>query len=147
MIGIAAGVVAILAVAGVMLLTGGPPPAGAIVVDAAPWATVTSIQTDGGDAMSIPTPASTPLVLTLPEGTYRVALAGPAGGSQSQEVTITIVAGQTSVAPLVRFTTMTPESYFEEYLASPGAAEEPASPTAPGEPALLAPAAPSGAAQ
>jgi serine/threonine-protein kinase len=143
-IGIGAGVLALVAAIGAYMMTSGPAPTGTVVVDAVPWATVTSIENEAGDPVAPPTAASTPLLLTLPEGSYRIALAGPSSGSQPQQVTIDVVAGQAVVAPVVLFTAVTPEDYFEEYLASPVAPE---APDVAVDPAAPAPTAPAGAAQ
>ncbi len=120
MMGIAAVAVGIViaVVVGTMLL-GGPTPTGTVVIDAAPWGTITAIETDGGDPMALPSPPSTPLSLTLPAGTYQVAVAGPSPDSPPQRITVEVQAGAATVAPLIRFRALTPEEYFEEYLSSP----------------------------
>lgn len=96
-----------------------PAPTGSVVIDAAPWGTVTSIESASGAAQPLPADAATPVMLTLPPGDYRVTLAGPSPETPPQQVTFRVDAGAQAAAPLVRFQVLTPEEYFEEYLASP----------------------------
>jgi hypothetical protein len=132
---IVAGVVAVIAaaVAGVMMMQGGTPaPTGRLVIDAVPWASITSIQTEDGETVALPGPASTPLAISLPAGTYQVAVTGPPPESQAQNVTVRVDPGASTVTPLIRFRTLTAEEYFEEYLSAPTAStEEGASSAAP----------------
>ena len=67
--------IVIAVVVGTMLLSG-PTPTGTVVIDAAPWGTITAIETDGGDPVALPSSPSTPLSLTLPVGTYQVSRCG-----------------------------------------------------------------------
>jgi hypothetical protein len=112
--------VAALAVVGVavFMMTRGPVPTGTAIVDAVPWANITSIRSEGGEELALPTPASTPVALTLPEGTYTITLAGPAPESKTETVTVRVDVGGTSVVPITRFRSMTVEEYFEQYLGS-----------------------------
>jgi hypothetical protein len=111
--GIAA--VALVAVAAWML-TGGGAATGTAVIDAAPWATITEIRNEDGELQPLPSPPSTPVSLALPAGTYQISLAGPPPQSKKETVTIRVNAGQTSVAPVTRFQSLTVEEYFDEYL-------------------------------
>jgi hypothetical protein len=108
------------------------PPAGTLVIDALPWGTVSAIETQNGERLPLPSPASTPLVISLPGGTYQVTVTGPPPESQTQRVTVQVASNASNVAPSVRFRVMTPEDYFEQYLNAP------ASPTAPVQPAAAA---------
>ena len=100
--------------------TRGPAPTGTLVIDAAPWATVTAIQTESGRAQPLPSPASTPLSISLPAGTYQITLTGP--DSKVTTVTARVDVGGVAVAPPARFQTVTVEEYFEQYLAAGSAA-------------------------
>ena len=128
-----AGILAIAVMAvGIMSIAGGPAPTGTLILDAVPWATVSAVVTEDGEPQTLPSPASTPLALTLPAGTIEVVLVGPPPDSQEQRVSVRVEA-QTAVAvPAVRFRPVTPEEYFEQYLAAP--VETPPSP-APDSPA------------
>ena len=102
------------------------------------------VVTEAGEPQTLPSPASTPLALTLPVGTYEVVLVGPPPDSQEQRVSVRVEA-QTAVAvPAVRFRPVTPEEYFEQYLAPP--VEAPLSP-APVSPAPAVPTAAAGVSQ
>ena len=107
--------VAVAAVAA-WLLTGGTPATGTAVIDAAPWANIIEIKNEDGDVQPLPSPASTPLSLTLPAGTYQVSLAGPPPESKKETVTLRVDVGRTSVVPITRFPSLTVEEYFEQYL-------------------------------
>jgi predicted Ser/Thr protein kinase len=131
---IAVGVV-IVAAAAVMFFSG-PAPTGTVVIDAVPWGSITAIETEGGDHVALPPSPSTPLTLTLPAGTYQVVVAGPPPESQTQRITVEIQRDTPSVAPVIRFRALTPEEYFEQYLAAPTAPTQdlgtaPAEPTSP----------------
>jgi hypothetical protein len=52
----------------------------------------------------------------LPAGTYQISLAGPPPESKKQTVTLRVNVGQTSVAPVTRFESLTVEEYFDDYL-------------------------------
>ena len=127
----AAAIVGVLAVTGgiAFVLTRGPAPTGTIVVDAVPWATITAVRNERGEEQPLTaTPATTPLALTLPVGTYQITLTGPPPASTSDTITVRVDVGATSVAPVARFQSMTPEEYFEQYI---GAGDAPgASPVA-----------------
>jgi hypothetical protein len=140
LVAIAGGLVLVAAVAVVVVaILSRPVPTGTLALDAIPWATVTRIEAEDGTVQPLPEQASTPLTLTLPLGTYRITLAGPPPQQDSRVVTIEVGAeGVASPAP-ERFTTITLEEYFEQYLASP--ASGPADGTA-SAPATSDPAAP-----
>ena len=105
-----------LAVAGVavFLLTRGPVPTGTTVIDAVPWATVVSVKNEDGVPQTLPSPASTPLALTLPAGTYEVTLTGPLPESKSETVSVRVEVGATSLVQAPRFRSVTVEEYFEQ---------------------------------
>jgi len=112
--------VVIAAVVGLMLLSG-PAPTGSLVIDAVPWATITAIESEGGERVALPPSPSTPLSLTLPTGTYQVVVVGPPPESQTQRITVQIETGTSTVAPVIQFRALTPDEYFEQYLAAPTA--------------------------
>jgi hypothetical protein len=119
-VGAGAALVLVAAVIGGLMMFGSPQ-TGSVTIDAVPWGTVTSIESASGAAQPLPADAATPLVLTLPAGDYRVTLAGPSLESQTQQVAIRVEAGVQVAVPIVRFHVLTPEEYFEEYLAAPAA--------------------------
>jgi hypothetical protein len=113
----------ILAIAAVLyFLTRGPVPTGILVIDAVPWATVTSIHSDSGSAPALPAQASTPLSLSLPAGTYQIVLTGPPPESKVTTVTARVDVGGVAVVPIAQFQTGTVEGYFEQYLTASGSA-------------------------
>jgi len=114
-VGAAIAAVAAAAVAAFML-TGGTPATGMAVIDAAPWANITEIRNEAGVLQPLPSPPSTPVSLALPAGTYQISLAGPPPQSKKETVTLRVNAGQTSVAPVTRFQSLTVEEYFDESL-------------------------------
>ena len=114
-VGVAVAALASAAVAALML-TGGAPATGTAVIDAAPWATITEIRNETGDVHPLPAQASTPLSLALPAGTYQISLTGPPPAAKKETVTLRVNVGQTSVAPVTRFQSLTAEEYFDEYL-------------------------------
>ena len=136
----AVGAVAVI-IAAIVLSPAAIPPTGVLVIDAVPWATITSIQSENGEQQPLPSQASTPLTLTLPAGTYQVAVTGPPPESAPQSFTIQVEPNGATVAPTIQFRTLTPEEYFEQYLAAPAAAANP-SLASPGTPAAADPAAP-----
>lgn len=66
---------------------------GQLAISAAPWAKVEAVVDAAGQRMRLPANASTPLLLTLPEGRYSVTLAASAGNSRKQE-SVQLVRGQ-----------------------------------------------------
>ena len=140
-VGAGAAIVLVAAVIGGLMMFGSPQ-TGSVVIDAAPWGTVTSIESASGVAQPLPADPTTPVVLTLPADDYRVTLAGPSPESQTQQVGIRVEAGVSVTVPLVRFHVLTPEEYFEEYLAAPAAtgdAVAPAIESTPAPPAGVTP--------
>lgn len=114
---VGAGVAAVaIAAAAALMLTGGAAATGTAVIDAAPWASITEIRNEDGELQPLPSPASTPVSMALPAGTYQISLAGPPPESKTQTVTLRVNVGQTSVAPVTRFESLTVEEYFDEYL-------------------------------
>jgi hypothetical protein len=149
---LSSGAVALVAVlAATYLATRGPAQTGSLVIDAVPWATVTAIRGNDGTPDALPLPASTPVSLALPPGTYQVTLTGPAPEGRVVTLTATVGVGGISVVPLTRFQALTAEDYFEQYLGSarsdaptvpdgaPGVAVPAAAPDAPPAPATVAP--------
>ena len=119
-----------LLVAGFAIFGGSPPAPGQLVIDAVPWATITSIESESGKAVELPPTPSTPIRLDLPAGSYRIVLTGPAPGSKRTEITATVTAGVMTTAPAATFESLTTDQYFENYLSSS------ADPAAPAEPAV-----------
>jgi hypothetical protein len=113
-------------------------PTGTLVIEAAPWGTVTGIRTEGGKEQELPAEKSTPLSVALPEGTYQITLTGP--GSTTATVTARVSVGGVAIAPLTRFDSVSVEQYFEQYLGGSAAPAESAAP-APAADAAPAPAA------
>jgi len=105
-----------VAAAAVLMLTGGATATGIAVIDAAPWAAILEIRNADGDLQPLPPDAATPLSLTLPAGDYQVLLAGPPPQSRRETVTLRVRVGETSVAPIPRFQSLTVEEYLDEYL-------------------------------
>jgi hypothetical protein len=126
---IGAGIVVVAIAATAYFLTRGPVPTGTLVVEAAPWGTVTSIRAENGREQPLPAEASTPLSVALPEGTYQITLTGP--NSKTATVSAQVSVGGLAVAPMARFDAVTVEQYFEQFLGgSAGAPTEPATPAA-----------------
>jgi len=114
---VGAGLAAIAAAAvAAFMMTGGATATGTAVIDASPWANITEIRNEAGVLQPLPAQASTPVSLTLPAGTYQISLAGPPPQSKKETVTLRVNAGQTSVAPVTRFQSLTVEEYFDESL-------------------------------
>jgi hypothetical protein len=132
---VAGGVLALAVVGvGVFMATRGPAATGTLVIDAVPWANVTAIARENGAQETIPMPASTPISLVLPAGTYQITLTGPPPESKVAHVNVRVVVGATNVVPVTRFHSMTAEEYFEEYLQGGDAPSSPAPASATTEP-------------
>lgn len=115
----AAVAVVLLAVVGAVIFLRPPsavPAAGAVIVDAVPFATVTGIEAEDGRQLQLPQNVSTPLALTLPAGTYRLRLAGPPPESETRTVTIDVTADGVTTPKVEQFRALTPAEYFEPYL-------------------------------
>ncbi|MGH9349143.1 MAG: hypothetical protein ACRD26_17950, partial [Vicinamibacterales bacterium] len=126
---VAAALVVAVVGAVVVLRQAGPLPTGTLVVEALPWATITAVEAADGSSLPLPAPASTPLSIALPAGTYTVRVAGPPPDSESRAISVQIQENAVAVMPVERFRTVTPEEYFEQYLVMPSpapAAEAPA---------------------
>jgi len=91
------------------------------------------VRSESGESQPLPSPASTPLVLTLPEGTYQITLTGPPPESKTETVSVRVEVGGTALVQAPRFRGVTVDEYFEQYI---GAGDAPAA-----EPAAEAPAA------
>ncbi len=139
----AAVAILVAAAAVVYLLIAAPTP-GLLVIDAVPWGTVAAIANERGDNLPLPASASTPLSISVPSGTYQVTVTGPPPESQAQRITVRVEPNGSVVAPPVRFRAITPEDYFEPYLAASAPPTEPApaadtaaapAPQAPAQPA------------
>jgi hypothetical protein len=133
--------VGVLAVAGVAayLLTRGPAPTGTAIIDAVPWANVVAVRNDRSESQTLPSPASTPLMLTLPAGTYEITLAGPPPESRTETLSVRVEVGATALVQAPRFRGVTVDEYFEQYI---GAGDAPAPASAPEADAPTAPPAP-----
>jgi hypothetical protein len=138
----AAVVVVVAIIASVYFLTRGPVPTGTLVIEAAPWGTVTGIRTASGKEQTVPAGASTPLSIAVPAGTYQVTVTGP--NSKTATVTAQVGVGAIAIAPIARFDTVTVEQYFEQYLGALAVSSDAAAP-APAADAASAPATPAAA--
>jgi len=138
MAGWAAAAIAVIAVvtAAVLLMPPVAAPTGVVAIDAIPWATVARIEAADGTAQPLPNPASTPLAVTLPVGTYKITLAGPPPELESRVMTAQVQAGGTATLSTERFRALTPDEYFERYLTAATPSPESAS-GAPGAASLL----------
>ena len=143
---IAGSVAAVLVIAAIVvavtMIPAAPVATGTLVIDAVPWATITSVQAEDGTGRPLPNPASTPLSLNLPIGTYQITLTGPTPGSDSRVLTVQVQEGAVAATAVERFSTLTPDDYFVPLLdASSKPAETPAptDPAAPADPATAAP--------
>jgi hypothetical protein len=54
--------------------------------------------------------------LALPAGTYQISLTGPPPESKKETVTVRVEAGGRIDVPVTRFTPLTVDEYFDEYL-------------------------------
>jgi len=125
-----AGLVIIVGAVAVWLMRSGaaPIPPVPLIVDAAPWATVTAVVRADGSREALPPEASTPLTLTLVPGTYRVTLVGPPPDSEAREVSVNVAAGSTSSRVFEQFAHISPDDYFRRYAALGDAASPVAAP-------------------
>src|SRR4051812_22951426 len=110
----------VLAAAGAFMLTSpGIAATGSVALDAVPYAVVSGIEnTAGGARPALPADPSTPVILNLPIGTYRVRLTGPPPAAESRVITVTVNRDATTTVPSERFTSLTPEEYFAPYLSA-----------------------------
>jgi hypothetical protein len=72
---------------------------GQVAISAAPWARIDEIVDASGKRVALPADASTPLLMTLPEGRYRVTLSSTQGSARRQEG-ITIERGKLATLSL-----------------------------------------------
>jgi hypothetical protein len=72
--------------------------------------------------------------MTLPVGSYRVRLVGPAPANESRLVTLEVQADGVAASPVEQFTALTPAEYFEQYLSSSAGATSPEAQPAVAEP-------------
>jgi tetratricopeptide (TPR) repeat protein len=120
MIGAGAVGVLVLAVLAIFLLQpAAAVPTGTLVIDAIPWAQIVDIQGEDGKFAAVPLPASTPMSLDLPAGTYRVRIAGPPPTSTQRTLTVQVHGNGIASAPIETFTVLTPEEYFLPYVTAP----------------------------
>lgn len=86
---------------------------GRLVLDAAPWGRLVSIvAADGKAAPVLGQDRTTPLLLTLPEGHYRLTVVGPDGLTQ-RETDAIVTRGQLSVAAL-SFSAIDTDTYLKQ---------------------------------
>ena len=128
-------------VAAIVLVPAAVPETGFLVIDAVPWATITAIESESGERQPLPSPASTPLMVTLPAGTYQLLVTGPPPESETQRISVRVEPNAGTMVPTIRFRTLTPEEYFDQYLGTPVTPADPAA-AAPGTPSTTTPAAP-----
>jgi len=83
-----------------------------LVVDAVPWAKITNITNADGKAQPLPKDAVTPVVLTLPPGTYTLALTHP-DRPQPHSVTVTLAEGKT-VHEVARLSQVDLDTFFKQ---------------------------------
>jgi hypothetical protein len=81
----------------------------------------------------VPAEASTPLVVDLPAGRYRIRLVGPPPDSVVRIATVQAQAGTAQTVTAEPFPETTPEAYFEPYLNNTPQVETVAA-TAPAQP-------------
>jgi serine/threonine protein kinase len=86
--------------------------AGRLALDAAPWGKLVSIVAADGSQQKLGDDRTTPLLLTLPEGRYKVTLQGPDGRTQQQADAV-VTRGQLSVAEL-SFAAIDADTYLKQ---------------------------------
>ena len=125
----AAGLILLAAVIGAYMSRGQAVPVPSLaVLDAAPWATILSVQREGGDAVVLPEDASTPLALRLNPGDYRVVLQGPPPQLEQRTISVRVEPGVAATLPAQKFDTISVEEYFRRYLLPAAPVVEPAAP-------------------
>jgi serine/threonine protein kinase len=85
---------------------------GQLALDAAPWGRVMSVVAADGSERQLGDDRTTPLLLTLPEGRYKVTLQGPDGRTQQQADAV-VTRGQLSVAEL-SFAALDADTYLKQ---------------------------------
>ncbi|HET8941565.1 MAG TPA: protein kinase [Rudaea sp.] len=83
---------------------------GVLVLNATPWAVVESVTDGDGHAVSLPTDASTPLLLSAPPGSYVVVFRQPLS-RQSRKVSVSVESKKRASAN-VGFGTISAQEYF-----------------------------------
>jgi serine/threonine-protein kinase PpkA len=86
--------------------------AGRLALDVAPWGRLISVTAADGTEQAIDGERATPLVLTLPEGSYRLTVQGPDGRTR-QQAEATVTRGQLSVTEL-RFAALDADTYLRQ---------------------------------
>ncbi|MCB1599334.1 MAG: protein kinase [Lysobacterales bacterium] len=86
--------------------------AGRLALDVAPWGRLISVTAADGTEQAIGGDRATPLVLTLPEGRYRLTVQGPDGRTE-QQAEATVARGQLSVTEL-RFAALDTDAYLQQ---------------------------------
>jgi hypothetical protein len=100
---------------GLAVADGGTSPAaaaGTLVIDAVPWAEVTRVVDEAGVEQDLPADRSTPLVLLLAPGRYRVELNGPGGGPP--RTCRTVVSGSEIARCRVELARVSADDFFRE---------------------------------
>ena len=83
---------------------------GELVLNAYPWGNVESVQDANRQPVALPADASTPLVLTLPAGSYRITFRHPQAAKPIQ--VIAKVEARKRVSASAAFPTITAKEYF-----------------------------------
>lgn len=85
---------------------------GTLMLDAQPWARVESVvEQIGGKSIALPKDRTTPLRLTLPQGTYRITFAPPGGGAPLSKVATVEAQHVRDIS--AAFSTITAEDYLK----------------------------------
>jgi serine/threonine-protein kinase len=124
----AAAVIGVAAIIGTGLLLRTPPTPSLVVLDATPWATITSIQNGDGEPQPLAEMRSTPLAVRLTPGAYTVSFEGPPPQSEKRTIEIRVESGAALTAPVQRFAAPSVDEYFRPYLIPPGPFTEPRAP-------------------
>ena len=85
-------------------------PRGDLVLNAAPWATVDSVLDANHQPVALPSDASTPLVLSLPTGSYVITFRHPQAAKTAQ--VIAKVEAKKRVSADATFPSITSQEYF-----------------------------------
>jgi len=129
-----AAAVVLLVIAGVaiaIIARPGVVSTGTVLIDAVPWAQITDIQAEDGTHPSLPSEASTPLSIVLPEGAYRIRIVGPPPRSETKDIRVQVMANATITSPPQRFEAISVDDYFNQYLQAPASSAGAESATAP----------------
>ena len=84
---------------------------GIVLLDAQPWGQILELEDQNGERPPFSGPPSTPRLLSLPPGTYRLVLGHPPSGHQ-EETTFEVVSGERQEIRFV-LSTLEPDQYFE----------------------------------